>query len=43
MARDLILRRYTSEDVKEDLKTFFPLEYLIPLQLSDYIILFVTC
>jgi hypothetical protein len=34
IARDLILRRYASGDIKEDLRMFFPLEYPMPPQLS---------
>lgn len=30
MARNLILQRYASGDIRDDLKTFFPLEYQMP-------------
>jgi hypothetical protein len=45
MARDLILRRYASGDIKEDLKMFFLLEYPMPPQLSHSIpiIPLITC
>jgi hypothetical protein len=43
MARDLIMRRYASGEIKEDLRTFFPLEYPMPPQLSHHDAILTPC